>query len=154
MLFLLFQLGKDRYVLDVAQVAQVLPLVSFKLIPQAPVAVAGVFSYHGAPVPAIDLSQLALGRPAHNRFSTRIILVHYRNDSGQTHLLGLIAEKVKETLRREAADFVASGVSNEAAPYLGPVAADALGLLQWIDVNNLLPVAVREMLFRQPAESR
>jgi chemotaxis-related protein WspB len=153
MLFLLFQLGRDRYVLDVAQIAQVLPLVSFKQIPLAPIGVAGVFNYRGMPVPAIDLSQLAMGRPAHNRFSTRIILVHYRSDAGQTHLLGLVAEKVKETVRREAADFVASGVSNDAAPYLGPVAPDAHGLLQWIEVNNLLPAAVRDLLFKQPAQS-
>lgn len=153
MLFLLFQLGKDRYALDASQVAEVLPLVSFKEIPQSPPGVAGAFNFRGAPVPLIDLSQLTLNRPAQSRLSTRIILVHYPDGRGEKRLLGLIAEKVTETVRREAADFVASGVSNDAASYLGPVATDARGLIQWIEVNQLLPASVRELLFKRPVES-
>ena len=150
MLFLFFQLGKDRYVLDVGQVAEVLPLVSLKHIPQAPPAVAGVFDFHGDPVPVIDLSQMALGRPAQRRLSTRIILTHYTDDNGEKRLLGLIAEKVVETMRREASDFVASGIDNDTAPYLGPVATDARGLIQWVDVDHLLTSDVRDLLFKQP----
>ncbi len=36
MLFLLFQLGKDRYVLEAARVIEVLPLMDLKQIPEAP----------------------------------------------------------------------------------------------------------------------
>jgi chemotaxis-related protein WspB len=152
MLFLLFELGTDRYALDVRQVAELLPLVAIKQIPQAPAAVAGVFDYHGAPVPLIDLSQLTLGRPAERRLSTRIILVHYPTDDGGTHLLGLIAERATQTVRRAPTDFVASGVTSEGAPYLGPVAPDARGLLQWIDMRTLLSPAVRDVLFKRPRE--
>lgn len=152
MLFVLFQLGQDRYALDAGQVAEVLPLVSMTQIPQAPAAVAGVFNYRGAPVPAIDLSQLTLGRPVRRRLNTRIVLVHYPDDRGAMHLLGLIAERATETLRREVTAFTASGVTNAAAPYLGPVAADSRGLIQWIEVNRLLPASVRELLFQRPME--
>lgn len=152
MLFVLFQLGQDRYALDATQVAEVLPLVSVTQIPQAPAAVAGVFNYRGAPVPAIDLSQLTFGRPVRRRLNTRIVLVHYPDDRGAMHLLGLIAERATETLRREPADFTASGVTNAAAPYLGPVAADSRGLIQWIEVNQLLPASVRDLLFQRPVE--
>jgi chemotaxis-related protein WspB len=150
MLFLLFELGQDRYVLDARQVAEVLPLVGIKQIPQAPPSVAGIFNYRGAPVPVIDMSQLTLGRPAQRRLSTRIVLVHYAGADGRTRLLGLIAERATQTVRREETDFVASGVTNEAAPYLGPVAMDALGALQWLDASTLLPASIRNMLFRQP----
>lgn len=152
MLFLLFQLGKDRYALDCSQVAEVLPLLGVKQIPLAPAAVAGVFDYRGAPVPVIDLTQLTLNRQAERRLSTRIVVVHYPDENGVRRLLGLIAEKATETLRREPADFAASGISNEAAPYMGPVTRDARGLVQWIEVNRLLPASVRELLFRQPME--
>jgi chemotaxis-related protein WspB len=153
MLFLLFQLGQDRYLLDTGRVAEVLPLVAITQIPQAPPGVAGLFNYRGVPVPVVDLSQLALGRPARNRLNTRIVLVHYPDGSGGTQLLGLIAERVTETVRRDEADFVASGVSSDRAPYLGPVATDARGLLQWIVVESLLPVSVRDVLFT-PAMTR
>jgi chemotaxis-related protein WspB len=150
MLFLVFELARDRYVLDVRQVAEVLPLVAIQQIPQAPPAVAGILNYRGAPVPVIDVSQLTLGRPAERRLSTRIVLVHYPDAEGRTRLLGLIAERATQTVRREETDFVASGVTNDGASYLGPVAPDARGLLQWIDARTLLPASVRDMLFRQP----
>ena len=150
MLFLLFQLGQDRYALDTSRVAEVLPLVAITQIPQAPSGVAGLFNYRGVPVPVIDLSQLTMGRPAQSRLNTRIVLVHYPDGGGGTHLLGLIAERVTETVRRDKADFVASGVTNDRAPYLGPVATDAHGLMQWIDVESLLPASVRDLLFTLP----
>ena len=36
MLFLLFQLGNDRYALDASRVVEVLPLVELKHLPLAP----------------------------------------------------------------------------------------------------------------------
>lgn len=151
MLLLLFELGQDRYALDAAQVAQVLPLVRIKRVPQAPAGVVGVFQFRGKPVPVVDLSLLALGRPAQQLLSTRIILVHYPDDHGGSHLLGLIAENATSTLRQDAAQFVPTGIANEAAPYLGAVAADGSlgGMVQRIDVKGLLPPAVRSALFRQ-----
>jgi len=151
MLFLLFELARDRYVLDVSQVAEVLPLVDIRQMPQAPTAVAGILNYRGTPVPVIDVSQLTLGRPAERRLSTRIVLVHYPGADGQPRLLGLIAERATQTVRREEKDFVASGVTSDGASYLGPVVADARGLLQWLDVRTLLPPAVRDVLFKQPS---
>jgi len=151
MLFLVFELARDRYVLDVSQVAEVLPLVDIRQMPQAPTAVAGILNYRGTPVPVIDVSQLTLGRPAERRLSTRIVLVHYPDGDGQPRLLGLIAERATQTVRRDEQDFVASGVTSAGASYLGPVVADARGLLQWLDVRTLLPPAVRDVLFKQPS---
>lgn len=150
MLFLLFQLGQDRYALDVADVAEVLPMVRVKQSPRAPDCVAGLFDYRGTPVPLIDLSQLALNRPARQGLSTRIIVVHYAGGQGRKRWLGLIAEKATDTLRREAGDFADPGLAHPHAPYLGPVTSDARGLVQWIRVDALLPPAVRELLFNEP----
>jgi chemotaxis-related protein WspB len=153
-LFLLFELGKDRYALDVRQIAEVLPLVEVKQIPQAPPTIAGLFTYRGTLVPVIDLSQLTLGRPAARRLSTRLVLVNYPDESGQTHLLGLIAERATQAARHEAADFAASGITNPGAAYLGPVTTDARGLLQWIDVRALLPPSLRDLLFKEPMDDQ
>ena len=66
-------------------------------------------------------------------------------------MLGLIAEKATETMRRDPADFVSAGVTIDAAPYLGPVTADAHGLIQRIEVRQLLPASVRDLLFNESA---
>src|SRR4051812_41962294 len=139
MLFLLFQLGKDRYALDASQVAEVLPLVNIKKLPQSPPGIAGAFSYRGTPTPVLDLSEFALGKPAQARLSTRLILVHYPTHNGKAELLGLIAEKATETLRRDVTEFTDAGVTNDNTPYLGPVTTDSRGIIQWIELNRLLP---------------
>jgi chemotaxis-related protein WspB len=153
MLFLVFELGSDRYALDVQQVAEVLPLLEITAIPGAPAAITGLVTYRGTLVPVIDLSQLTLGRPAARRLSTRIVLVHYPDQRGQTHLLGLIAERATQAYRRDRSDFVASGVTNPGTAYLGPVATDARGVLQAIDVRTLLPSSLRDLLFKEPIAS-
>jgi len=148
-LFLQFQIGADSYVLEAAQVVQILPLVEVKRIPGAPAGIAGAFNYRGTPVPAVDLSALALGRPAAHCFSTRVIIVKLLDSGGNERRLGLIAEKVTETLQGNLADFVPAGVTSDAAPYLGPVAAIGERLLQLVEVRKLLSAQVSDCLFRE-----
>jgi chemotaxis-related protein WspB len=149
MLFLLFQLGKDRYALEASRVVEVVPLLTLKQLPQAPKGVAGVFNYRGRPVPAVDLGALTLGQSASERFSTRIIIVNYPDDSGTNHLLGLIAEHATELVHKEAKDFVDPGMKLGAAPYLGPILADGNGAIQWIYEHRVLPEPVRQLLFSE-----
>ncbi len=151
MLFVLFQLGKDRYALEASRVVEVVPLLALKELPQAPNGVAGIFNYRGRPVPAVDLCALTLGQPARERFSTRIIIVNCPDSSGTNHLLGLIAEHATEMLRREASDFVNSGVKIGQAPYLGPILMDEQSPVQWIYEQRLLSEPVRNALFSEVA---
>jgi chemotaxis-related protein WspB len=149
MLFLLFQLGKERYALEATRVVEVVPLLALKQLPQAPKGVAGIFNYRGRPVPAVDLRALTLGQPASEHFSTRIIIVNYPDDGGTNHLLGLIAEHATEVVRKDSKDFVDAGVKLGAAPYLGPILADGNGTIQWIYEHRLLPEPVRQLLFSE-----
>jgi chemotaxis-related protein WspB len=153
MLFLQFRIGQERYLLDSSQLEEVLPLLRFKRLPQAPAGVAGLFDYHGQPVPALDLSELMLGTPAPHSLSTRLIVARYPLPDGTTRPLGLIAENATGMLRRAAGDFADGGLTPAGAPYLGPVASDSHGLLQWVEVAKLLPDSLRERLFqRQEAD--
>ncbi len=149
MLFLLFQLGNDRYALEANRVVEVVPLLALKRLPQAPGGVAGIFNYRGCPVPAVDLTELTLGVPAAERLSTRIVIVRYPDATGRPRLLGLIAEHATETLRTDAGDFVDSGVKIGGAPYLGPVLMDGKGPVQWLHEERLLTEPVRDLLFAE-----
>jgi chemotaxis-related protein WspB len=152
MLFLLFQLGKDRYALEAGRVLEVLPLIHFKRIPHAPSSVSGVFSYHGTPVPLIDLTDLALGRSSQAKMSTRIVLTNYFEESGKKHLIGLVAEYVMETMQIEECNFVDSGVAATGSPYLGSVVVDKTGIIQRFEVNRLLPESLQKQLFYELVE--
>jgi chemotaxis-related protein WspB len=152
MLMLRFQVGRAHYVLEICHVVEVLPFVDVTPIPRAPAAVAGVFSYHGSPVPAIDLSRLMTDQPASRRLSTRLALVRYPRRGADAHLLGLIAERMTEIEAWDQSAFSPPGVTSVEAPYLGPVAADARGLVQAINLAALLPPGVDEVLFNEPAD--
>lgn len=153
MLYLLFELDGDRYALNVAQIAEVLPLAACKSIPGAPVWVAGVTERHGTPVPVIDVPQLALGRPARLLRSTRLVLVRYEADTcgDDAPLLGLILEHATHTRRIDEASFADSGVATPNARWLGPVASLDDGLVQRVDVRAMLDAPARALLFPAPA---
>ena len=151
MLFLLFQIGADRYALEVSRVVEVIPMVELRMIPQAPRGVAGLFNYRGEAVPAVDLSELTAGQPAAERLSTRIILVRTDIEGGKSRLLGLIAERATGTMQRDASDFSNPVLAMPSAPYLGPVLLDNHGVIQWIQVQKLLPENLRQLLFAPAA---
>lgn len=142
-LYLQFRLNEQRFALDVREVVEVLPRRPLKPIAQAPAWVAGIVAHRGVLVPVVDLSALSFARPAAARTSTRLVLVRYRGE----HQLGLILEQATETLRCPAEEFQPYGLDNGKARYLGPVRQDASGLLQRIEVDDLLTDAVRELLF-------
>lgn len=154
MLFLLFQLGNDRYALDTSHVVEVLPLLNLKKIPQAPPGVAGIFNYRGRPVPALDLSELTFGKSAGEKLSTRIILVNYADDDGKNHLLGLIAEHATEMIRKNVTDFTDAGLKIRNAQFLGPVLADEKGVVQLVYEQKLLTPNIREFVFNEAFVSR
>jgi chemotaxis-related protein WspB len=154
MLFVQFTLGGQRYLIEARQIERMLPLVPLNAIPHTPAWVAGVFDYDGVPVPVIDVSALALGRASNERLSTRMALVYYPHmtESGlQTRRLGLLLERATRTVAFEVSAFAQTGVDTPHARYLGPVASDASGLLQWVRIEDLLPAEVQAQLFTASA---
>jgi chemotaxis-related protein WspB len=149
MLFILFTLDNERYVIEATQVERLMPLTPQsppKTIPGAPSWVAGVLDHEGTPLPVIDLPALALGRPASQLMSTRVVLVRYPH-AGTVRLLALLLEGATRTIRLAADAFREAGIDMPNARYLGPVASEAGGLVQWIRVEHLLPDDVKTLLF-------
>ncbi|MBV4492656.1 chemotaxis protein CheW [Pseudomonas oryzicola] len=142
-LYLQFRIQEQRFALSVHEVIEVLPRQPLKPIAQAPGWVAGVLAYRGQLVPVVDLAALSFGQPAAQRTSTRLVLVHYRGGLQ----LGLILEQATETLRCHPDEFQPYGVDSAEAAYLGPVRQDEQGLLQRIEVNDLLPDVVHQLLY-------
>jgi chemotaxis-related protein WspB len=148
-LFLRFDIGTERYALATSDIVRVLPLMPLKRLPAAPVWVAGILLYGSEPVPVIDVSALAAGQVAAVRASTRLALVAYRPtpDAAARHL-GLLLEHATDTVHYDIEEFQSYGLDNRDAPYLGPVLADANGMVQCVRIADLLPASVRERLFR------
>jgi len=92
------------------------------------------------PVPIIDLSELIVGRPAERRLTTRIVLVRADTPQG---LLGLVTERVTETMQLDPALFNRCGVDSLGAPFLGGVLHTSPGFIQQILTDELMSDAVR-----------
>jgi chemotaxis-related protein WspB len=146
-------MGDERFALDASKVQEVLPVVSMKKIPKAPDWVSGVMRYRGNIVPVIDLCTLNLERSSDRLLSTRIILLHYTAHDKTERLLGLLAEKVTETLRCQAEDFNSTGIKTPDAPHLGGVTSDQKGMLQWLAIDQLLPDKVQKLLFQDEQDA-
>jgi chemotaxis-related protein WspB len=149
MVALLFEVAGERYGLDIAEVVKVLPYVRLHRLPHVPEYVAGVFRYHDAMVPVIDLSQLIRGTPVKALLSTRIILVQHPGPSGPGRVLGLLAERATDSLDDAGTEPVSSGVAVPEAPYLGGLSVSGGSMIQYVKVENLLPDDVRERLFAE-----
>ncbi|MES2316811.1 MAG: chemotaxis protein CheW [Pseudomonadota bacterium] len=146
---LVFHIGPDRYGLPLAGVNRVLPVVALKQIPLAPPFVAGLMDLHGEPVPVIDLSRLAGLVPEQAWFDTRIILVDYPLTDGASASLGLLAEHVTGIEAIDAQALREPGV--DSAPFLGRVAGNTKGMLQLVQLDGLLTLEVRALLFQARA---
>lgn len=147
MLFLLFQLDGHRYALDAREIVEILPLVSAKRTPHSHQGSVGLFNYRGRPVPLIDLSELLLGRSAHARLSTRIILVERKEGEREPYLVGLLAEQVTELMRGEAASLAVAGATQDDAPYLRSVFLGKSGFVQCVDTHALVSHCLGEAHF-------
>lgn len=138
MLLLLFSVGDNLYALDTSQVVEVIPRVILRKVHQVPDYVAGLLNYRGVIVPVIDLCYLIQGKPSRAYLSTRIIMVNYVGQDNINRWLGLMAERVTETLNKPDMDLVDRGNLLDEAHYLGEMIMDEKGMIQRIRLEYLL----------------
>jgi chemotaxis-related protein WspB len=146
---IVFRVGAQSYALQTRALAEIIPAVSLRALPQAPPWAAGLLCLRGATLPVVDLCHLLLNRRAAPVLSTRIMIVHYPSPEDKQHLLGLIAESVTEiqTLSDEKPD--PTGITLATAPWLGGVKKTGTGTVQMIDVSKLLTDDVKHSLFAE-----
>ncbi len=137
MLALLFCIGDVTYIIKGDKIREIAPMVALKKVPQSPVFFAGYFNYRGTIVPVIDLCQLIQGRPCQLRLSTRIILIDYSGKNTTSHILGLIAERVTEAVKKSGQAFSSPSIRSEEAPYLGGIVMDGDRMIQYLDLDCL-----------------
>jgi chemotaxis-related protein WspB len=136
-LILLFYAGKDLYAIDSSYIVEVIPRVSFRKVHHVPEYVAGLFNYRGVILPVIDLCHLIQGMPSRPHLSTRIIIVKYPQQNQSLQYLGLMAERVTETLSITNSDIRESSIRVEEAPYLSGTIVDEKRIIQCVQLEKL-----------------
>lgn len=153
--------GSERYAVPSACVTEVVPSVPLRPVPGTPPGLAGLLAYRGRVLPVVDLCALFGHGAAPQRLSTRIAICDsegasrpYGTESASDaprRLLGLLAEQMLEvsTLDPEA-EGSHPGPRARGLPALARVTRDDRGLVQLVEVRDLLPPALWEALERSP----
>jgi chemotaxis-related protein WspB len=137
MLMLLFYAGDDLYAIESTHVVEVIPRVALRKVQYVPEYVAGLFNYRGTILPVVDLCHLIQGNPSHAYLSTRIMIVSHTKADGELQYLGLMAERVTETLNRSLSDIRASSIHVDGAPYLTSTIIDEKRIIQCLQIEQL-----------------
>jgi len=147
MIAVVFHLGEDRYALPARRVAEIVPCIPLRHAPGAPPWVAGVFDYRGVVVPVVDLDRYVGLGACPRCYSSRILVctadaettrAHGDHESGS--LVGALAERVLDV---QEVDPDAEGTLDRLGagerPALGRLVKDETGLIQLVDVEDLVP---------------
>jgi len=153
MLFVLFYVGDDRYVVDAKKVIEIVPLVKLSSFPNTADYVAGLCNYRAVPVPVIDIHCLLEGSLSESVMSTRIVLVNYVDHAGDEHHLGLIVEHATETISLGMDCFHRSASQASDHNYVSNMMTDERGIIQWIDVDGLLSRHDCDVLYGRLSEA-
>ncbi len=153
MLLVSLHIAQHHFVVAAKQIIEILPLTTLKPIARAPIYIAGLLDYRGQPVPVINLCQLNNGINYNKVLSSRIVLVNYTANNRKMYPLGLIAEKVTETICVLKSEFKESGISVDGASYLGDVTHNKGSLIQYVEINELLTEQLETMLFNERCET-
>jgi chemotaxis-related protein WspB len=141
MLALVFQIGSERFALDVRRIQEVVPRVPLQALSGAPPHVAGAFVYRGQVVPVFDLHRLAGVGDCPSHLSSRIILVP-QPGSDKGRLLGLLASQVADLQELQPDGQALTHLHENGRPDLGPTLAHRSGMLRLFDLDRLLPALV------------
>ena len=146
MLALTFQIGHERVALDVRRIGEVVPRVPLQQSAGSPAWLAGTFVYRNCLVPVIDLHRLLGAGDCPSQLSSRIIVVPWEYPHLPPSWLGLLAAHVSEIREIQPPPHAPRGTLPGDEAELGPAMIDGEEILRVLDVERLLPAAVRERL--------
>lgn len=137
MLMVLFYVGEERYACVCDPIVEIIPRVPLRKIARVEDYVSGVLNYGGVPIPVVDFCQLCVGRPCKSYLSTRIIILRQQKEGEPAQMLGLMAERITDTMDRDLNEFASSGFSLRSGKYIGGVVNDQQGLIYHVLIDKL-----------------
>lgn len=152
----IFHVGTERFAIDTQSITEVIPCIPARPVPSAPAALRGVIEYRGAVVPVLDLCRLFGHGDCPVRMSSRMLVCDLNQDierwgeHGEDHaLLAILAENVTRVRDIDPeAPGSHPGPASEGVRGLGRILRDEGGLVQLVDVSQLIPEEVLSAVVR------
>ncbi len=155
-----FHVGPERFAIDTSSVAEVVPGIPARPVPGAPEAMTGVIEYRGTVVPVLDLCRLFGRGDCPSKLSNRILVCdltrtgrRWGEQAEHTEYLGVLAEDVtRVTTLDPDAPGSHPGPATDGFGGLGRILRDGDGLVQLVEVDELVPADVLASLRRKAVE--
>lgn len=109
--YLTFNLDQETFAVNVAEVREILDLVTMTKVPQTPDFMRGVINLRGSVVPVVDM-KLKFGLEKTEKTVNTCIIVLEVTIDGETTIVGALADSVKEVVELDQGQI-------EPAPRLG-----------------------------------
>ncbi len=157
----IFHVGEERFAIDTSSITEVIPGIPARPVPAAHAALIGVIDYRGRVVPVLDLCRLFGRGDCPSRLSNRILVCTLAGEGRQwgeaddaERFLGVLAEDVTRiaTLDPDAPGSH-PGVQTPGVDGLGRILHDEDGLLQLVEVGDLVPDDVLDAVTRRGKEA-
>jgi chemotaxis-related protein WspB len=138
----MFDAAGSTYAVPASRVVEVVPRVQLRPLAHMPNYLAGLADHGGNLVPVVDMNVMLGGEPSPPRLGTRILLAQTRLPEGSPAVIGLMAEDMDRL-----SEHPEGGRGDARKGLLGRVLKWGDVIAQEIEVDELLPVEVREALF-------
>lgn len=135
--FVVFNIGEEKFGVDVNQIRQIIPVMEFTVIPNSPSFVKGVINLRGDIIPIIDLGKkLSLNREKSLEEKGKIIIV----ELDKTTNVGMLVDTVTEMIRINADEIATNSEIMKLVntDYLQGVAKIDDHLLILLNLNKIL----------------
>lgn len=148
-LFLLFNLGANRFAVETDCITEIVPIVELIKVPKTEAFVCGLMNYRGETLSVIDTVRLLYDFDYNKKMCSRIIIVS-TTENNKTTRIGLIAEKVNRTCRIDTNETSEHSLTIEHTPYLGTIISNQDGDIQIIDLKKLIEHESRHLIPQTP----
>jgi chemotaxis-related protein WspB len=139
-------IGARRFALDLAEISEVLPMVSHHATGGGPAWLLGLFNLRGSMIPLVDLSVIVDGTATTPTLGSRIVVLRLEADlfeaalsDGPANRVGLLVPEIYGPFSRDFAQGGAHpGFAFAGTSHLGPTIADEAGFLQLLRCRRIL----------------
>lgn len=141
--FVIFELGRERYGININQVREIITMQELTSIPKAAEFIRGVINLRGKVIPVYDMAGKFGLEPRPESKSTRIMVVEARGFT-----VGIIVDEVSEVLRisQEVIEHPSGLVAGVSEQFIEGIAKCAERLVIILNLDSALAGADLEMV--------
>ena len=138
MIVLPFNVEDETFCINIDKVVEVIPVVRIIQIAGAENYLSGLINYRGEIIPVIDMSFYLRERKSDLYLSTRIIVINTTGTTIKSNYIGLLAEKLTDTLNINQSDIKKTGIDSTDVKFLDGIIQINNQVIKHLNIDSLM----------------